>query len=167
MKQRKKEGLGVSKSDFGYLSSLEKKYRDKGISEDFYRAGEIRDGDIWLTPNEDGAIQYSKTGGTKVNKYKVLTENPLILRDNKKLEEVVGEFGNNSNFVNNPDLKQKAIEYAKNNGYDSVLIPDSFPDGYGGMESLIVWDKNKVKTIKELKDIWNKANGKIKLKSNR
>ena len=79
----------------------------------------------------------------------------------KDIENVLGrKLDSNSYFANNPDLKDAVIKYAKDNGYDSAMFPDSFPDGGSGMESLVVWDKNLIKTKSQLIDIWNKANKK-------
>jgi len=161
MKARKAADESYSHSDFNYLSKIEATKRGKE-SRTFYRAGSIgKDGDIWLTPQEAGATQYGSAGGTKVGEYKVATQNPLILQDVKSIEKVLGKkLASESNFTNNPAQKQAVIDYAKKNGYDSVLMPDSFPDGAAGMESLVVWDRNLVKTKSQLTDIWKKANKK-------
>jgi len=161
MKTKKKKGYSISQSDFNYLSKIEKDLRGKE-SKTFYRAGEInKDGDIWLTPQESGAEQYANSGGTKVGEYKVIVNNPLILKDLQDIEKILGrKLDSNSYFANNPDLKDKVIKYAKDNGYDGAMFPDSFPDGGSGMESLVVWDKNQIKTKFQLEEIWNKANKK-------
>ena len=162
MKQSKAEGYAYSHSDFDALSKLEKANRGTGVSETFYRAGEIgKDGDVWLTPQKSGAEQYAKSGGTKVGEYKVATQNPLNLNDISDIEKIIGKI-EGKNFVNNPDLKQKLIDYAKKNGYDSVSFPDSFPDGKGGMQSLIVFDKSKIYTKSQLTDFYTQATKGVK-----
>lgn len=168
MKARKAAGESYSHSDFNYLSKIEATKRGKE-SRTFYRAGSIgKDGDIWLTPQEAGAAQYGSAGGTRVGEYKVATQNPLILQDVKSIEKILGKkLASEGNFTNSPSQKQAVIDYAKKNGYDSVLMPDSFPDGAAGMESLVVWDKNLVKTKSQLTDIWNKAQEQPTLKKNR
>lgn len=164
MKARKAAGESYSHSDFNYLSKIEATKRGKE-SRTFYRAGSIgKNGDIWLTPQEAGATQYGSVGGTKVGEYKVATKNPLILQDVESIEKILGKkLASESNFTNSPAQKQAVIDYAKKNGYDSVLMPDSFPDGAAGMESLVVWDRNLVKTKSQLTNIWNKANKKPSL----
>lgn len=159
MRANKKKGYAISNSDYNYLSKIEKELRGKE-SKTFWRAGEInKDGDIWLTPQQSGAEQYASAGGTKVGEYKVLTKNPLVLDSKESIEKVIGrKLDSNSYFANNPDLKEKVIKYAKDNGYDSAMFPDSFPDGESGMQSIVVWDKNLIKTKSQLTDIWNKAN---------
>jgi hypothetical protein len=162
MKADKAAGYSYSYSDFARLSKLEKANRRTGVSETFYRAGVIgKDGDIWLTPQKSGAEQYARSGGTKVGEYKINTQNPLELKDISDIEKIVGKT-EGRNFVNNPDLKQKVIDYAKKNGYDSVSFPDSFPDGKGGMESLVVFDKSKVYTKSQLTDFYTQATKGIK-----
>lgn len=157
MKQAKAEGYAYSHSDFAALSKLEKANRGTGISETFYRAGEIgKDGDVWLTPQKAGAEQYAKSGGTKIGEYKVATQKPLILNDIIDIEKIIGDT-TDKNFINNPDLKQKVIDYAKKKGYDSVSFPDSFPDGKGGIQSLVVFDKSKIYTKSQLTDFYNQA----------
>lgn len=158
MKARKAAGESYSHSDFNYLSKIESAKRGKE-SRTFYRAGSIgKDGDIWLTPQEAGATQYGSAGGTKVGEYKVATKNPLILQDVESIEKILGKkLAGESNFTNSPAQKQAVIDYAKKNGYDSVLMPDSFPDGAAGMESLVVWDRNLIKTKSQLTDIYNQA----------
>ena len=158
MKADKAKGLAISQSDFNSLSKLEKEFRGTGRSETFYRAGVIgKNGDVWLTPSKSGAEQYAKSGGTKVGEYKVLTQRPLILKDNADISKIIKQDISETNFVNDPELKQVVIDYAKKNEYDSVMFPDSFPDGYGGMDSLVIFDKDITKTKSQLTDIYQKA----------
>ena len=162
MKATKAAGGSYSHSDFANLSKLEKTSRGKE-SRTFYRAGKValdENGNMWLTPQEAGASQYGDASGISYKEYKVATQKPLVLQDVKALEGVLGKkLNSESNFTNSPTLKQAVIDYAKKNGYDSVLMPDSFPDGGAGMESLVVWDKNLVKTKSQLTDFYERAVG--------
>ena len=84
MRKQKAAGKVYSNSDFNALSRLEKDLRGKE-SRTFYRAGGLdKSGNIWLTPQEHGAIQYGSSGGTRVREFKVGTKNPLILEDFKE-----------------------------------------------------------------------------------
>lgn len=165
MRAAKNADQPYSHSDYGYLSKLAEKYRGKEPSEPFFRAGNINKSslgekldNIYLTDNEGLAQQYAG-GGSKVGEYRVLSQNPLNATDSEVLKKILGDRYNE--LPNSPSLKEKLIKYAKDNGYDSVRFPDSGPDGEGiAGHSLVVWDKNLVKTKSQLTEIWNKANGK-------
>ena len=167
------EEFVTNSTELTYKNLQENPYSIKAYGKDFnepveyYRAGAIKkNGDIWLTDNQAGAQQYSSAGGgTKVGSYIVNSKKPLIIdtaggkyaKGNIDINKILTKEEIAKGYTNNPDIKQKFIDYAKNNGYDAVQFADSFPDGEGGMRSLVVWDKNKIKTKSQLTDIWNKA----------
>ncbi len=161
-------------TELNYKNLQENDYSIKAYGKDFnepvdyFRAGAVRkNGDIWLTDNEAGARQYSSAGGgTKIGSYIVQSKNPLIIdtaggkyaKGNVDIKKILSPEELSKGYTNNPDTKAKFIKYAKDNGYDAVQFSDSFPDGEGGMRSLVVWDKNQVKTKKQLVDIWKLNN---------
>jgi len=167
------EFVKAQPTELNYKNLQENEYSIKAYGKDFnepveyFRAGQVRkNGDIWLTDNEAGALQYSKAGGgTKVDSYIVQSKNPLIIdtaggkyaNGNIDINKILTKDEIAQGYTNNPDIKKKFIDYAKNNGYDAVQFSDSFPDGEGGMRSLVVWDKNALRTKSQLTDIWNKA----------
>ena len=173
-KYKSAEEFATNSTELTYKNLQENPYSIKAYGKDFnepveyYRAGAIRkNGDIWLTDNQAGAQQYSSAGGgTKVGSYIVNSKKPLIIdtaggkyaKGNIDINKILTKEEIAKGYTNNPDIKQKFIDYAKNNGYDAVQFADSFPDGDGGMRSLVVWDKNRIKTKSQLIDIWNKAN---------
>lgn len=175
-KYKSAEEFATNSTELTYKNLQENPYSIKAYGKDFnepveyYRAGAIRkNGDIWLTDNQAGAQQYSSAGGgTKVGSYIVNSKKPLIIdtaggkyaKGNIDINKILTKEEIAKGYTNNPDIKQKFIDYAKNNGYDAVQFADSFPDGEGGMRSLVVWDKNRIKTKSQLIDIWNKANKK-------
>ena len=175
-KYKSAEEFATNSTELTYKNLQENPYSIKAYGKDFnepveyYRAGAIRkNGDIWLTDNQAGAQQYSSAGGgTKVGSYIVNSKKPLIIdtaggkyaKGNIDINKILTKKEIAKGYTNNPDIKQKFIDYAKNNGYDAVQFADSFPDGEGGMRSLVVWDKNRIKTKSQLTDIWNKANKK-------
>lgn len=177
-KYKSAEEFATNSTELTYKNLQENPYSIKAYGKDFnepveyYRAGAIRkNGDIWLTDNQAGAQQYSSAGGgTKVGSYIVNSKKPLIIdtaggkyaKGNIDINKILTKEEIAKGYTNNPDIKQKFIDYAKNNGYDAVQFADSFPDGEGGMRSLVVWDKNRIKTKSQLIDIWNKAVGKKK-----
>lgn len=160
-------------TELNYKNLQENDYSIKAFGKDFnepveyFRAGQVRkNGDIWLTDNEAGAMQYSSAGGgTKVGKYIVQSKKPLIIdtaggkyaNGNIDINKILTKEEIARGYTNNPDIKKKFIDYAKNNGYDAVQFADSFPDGEGGMRSLVVWDKNQIKTRSQLKAEWDKV----------
>ena len=166
-------------TELNYKNLQENDYSIKAFGKDFnepveyFRAGQVRkNGDIWLTDNEAGAMQYSSAGGgTKVGKYIVQSKKPLIIdtaggkyaNGNIDINKILTKEEIARGYTNNPDIKKKFIDYAKNNGYDAVQFADSFPDGEGGMRSLVVWDKNQIKTRSQLKAEWDKV-GKTAIK---
>jgi len=173
-KYKSAEEFTTNSTELTYKNLQENPYSIKAYGKDFnepveyYRAGAIRkNGDIWLTDNQAGAQQYSSAGGgTKVGSYIVNSKKPLIIdtaggkyaKGNIDINKILTKEEIAKGYTNNPDIKQKFIDYAKNNGYDAVQFADSFPDGEGGMRSLVVWDKNKIKTKSQLEEIWKKAN---------
>lgn len=175
-KYKSAEEFTTNSTELTYKNLQENPYSIKAYGKDFnepveyYRAGAIRkNGDIWLTDNQAGAQQYSSAGGgTKVGSYIVNSKKPLIIdtaggkyaKGNIDINKILTKEEIAKGYTNNPDIKQKFIDYAKNNGYDAVQFADSFPDGEGGMRSLVVWDKNKIKTKSQLEEIWKKANNK-------
>jgi len=160
-------------TELNYKNLQENDYSIKAFGKDFnepveyFRAGQVRkNGDIWLTDNEAGAMQYSSAGGgTKVGKYIVQSKNPLIIdtaggkyaNGNIDINKILTKEEIAQGYTNNPDIKKKFIDYAKNNGYDAVQFADSFPDGEGGMRSLVVWNKDQIKTRSQLKAEWDKV----------
>lgn len=166
MQKSKDSGGGYSFSDYGYLSKLAKKFRGKEPSEPFFRAGSIKKSslgetldNIYLTDNEALAQQYGNAGKTNVGEYRVLSKKPLDATGTDTLKKILGDRYNE--LSNSQTLKEKLIKYAKDNGYDSVRFPDSGPDGEGiAGDSLVVWDKNLIKTKSQLTDLWNKAHNK-------
>lgn len=160
-------------TELNYKNLQENDYSIKAYGKDFnepveyFRAGQVRkNGDIWLTDNEAGAMQYSGAGGgTKVGKYIVQSKNPLIIdtaggkyaKGNIDINKILTKEEIAKGYTNNPDTKKKFIDYAKNNGYDAVQFSDSFPDGEGGMRSLVVWNKDALKTRSQLKAEWDKV----------
>jgi len=173
-KYKSAEEFVKARTELTYKNLQENDYSIKQLGKNFdepveyFRAGDIRkNGDIWLTDNEAGAIQYSKAGGgTKVGSYIVESKKPLIIdtaggkyaNGNIDINKILTKDEIAQGYTNNPTTKQKFIDYAKKNGYDAVQFADSFPDGEGGMRSLVVWDKSKIKTKSQLTDIWKKAN---------
>lgn len=160
-------------TELNYKNLQENEYSIKAYGKDFnepveyFRAGQIRkNGDIWLTDNEAGALQYSKAGGgTKVGSYVVQSKKPLIIdtaggkyaNGNIDINKILTKDEIAQGYTNNPDIKKKFIDYAKKNGYDAVQFADSFPDGEGGMRSLVVWNKDQIKTRSQLKAEWDKV----------
>lgn len=160
-------------TELNYKNLQENDYSIKAFGKDFnepveyFRAGQVRkNGDIWLTDNEAGAMQYSSAGGgTKVGKYIVQSKKPLIIdtaggkyaNGNIDINKILTKEEIAQGYTNNPDIKKKFIDYAKNNGYDAVQFADSFPDGEGGMRSLVVWSKDQIKTRSQLKAEWDKV----------
>jgi len=175
-KYKSAEEFTTNATELTYKNLQENPYSIKAYGKDFnepveyYRAGAIRkNGDIWLTDNQAGAQQYSSAGGgTKVGSYIVNSKKPLIIdtaggkyaKGNIDINKILTKEEIAKGYTNNPDIKQKFIDYAKDNGHDAVQFADSFPDGEGGMRSLVVWDKNKIKTKSQLEEIWKKANKK-------
>lgn len=167
------EWVNGQATELNYKNLQENDYSIKAYGKDFnepveyFRAGQVRkNGDIWLTDNEAGAMQYSSAGGgTKVRKYIVQSRNPLIIdtaggkyaKGNIDINKILTKEEIAQGYTNNPDTKKKFIDYAKNNGYDAVQFGDSFPDGEGGMRSLVVWNKDALKTRSQLKAEWDKV----------
>lgn len=179
-KYKSAEEFVKDSTELTYKNLQENPYSIKAYGKDFdepveyYRAGDIKkNGDIWLTDNEAGAKQYSNAGGgTKVGSYIVQSKKPLIIdtaggkyaKGNVDINKILTKDEIRNGYTNNPDTKQKFIQYAKDNGYDSVQFADSFPDGEGGMRSLVVFDKTKIKTKSQLEQIWKEANAKTSTK---
>lgn len=174
-KYKSAEEFVTKSTELTYKNLQENPYSIKAYGKDFnepviyHRAGEIRNnGDIWLTDNVAGASQYAKAGGTTTGEYIVQSKKPLIIdavggkyaKGNIDVKKILNQDEISKGYTNNPDIKKKFIDYAKKNGYDSVQFADSFPDGQGGMKSLVVWNKDIVKTKSQLTDIWKKANKK-------
>lgn len=162
-------------TELTYKNLQENPYSIKAYGKDFnepveyHRAGAIKkSGDIWLTDNPAGAAQYASAGGTKTNSYIVQSKNPLIIdasggkyaKGNIDINKILTKEEISNGYTNNPTTKQKFIDYAKNNGFDSVQFSDSFPDGEGGMKSLVVWNPSQIKTRAQLTSIWEKAHKK-------
>ena len=179
-KYKSAEEFVKGNTELTYKNLQENPYSIKAYGKDFdepveyYRAGDIKkNGDIWLTDNEAGAKQYSNAGGgTKVGSYIVQSKKPLIIdtaggkyaKGNVDINKILTKDEIKNGYTNNPDTKQKFIQYAKDNGYDSVQFADSFPDGEGGMRSLVVFDKTNIKTKSQLEQIWKEANAKTSTK---
>lgn len=165
MQADKDAGRGYSHSDYSALSNLAKKYRGNEPGRTFYRAGSLsktstgeKHTEIYLTDNEGLAQQYANSDGVKVGEYKLVVQNPLDATDAQFLEKTLGPTYRE--LPNSQTLKQKLIKYAKDNGYDSVTFPDSGPDGEGfAGNSTVVWNKELIKTEKQLTDFYNKVKG--------
>lgn len=156
MKAAKAQGKRYSKSDFRELLTLEADKRN--LSETFYRTGRVdKAGDIWFTNDEWGAKSYAGEGDI-TKEYRILTQNPLDVRNSEALKKIVGDTSEEG-FGNNPTLKQKVIDYAKKHGYDSVFLPDTSAGGVSSIDSLVVWDKKLIKTKSQLATIYNRVTG--------
>ena len=143
-KYKSAEEFVTNSTELTYKNLQENPYSIKVYGKDFnepveyHRAGAIKkNGDIWLTDNEAGAKQYSSAGGgTKIGSYVVQSKNPLIIdtaggkyaNGNVDISKILTKEEIGKGYTNNPDLKQKFIDYAKKNGYDAVQFADSFPE---------------------------------------
>lgn len=154
----------------------------------FYRGGTTlkpnSKGNIWLTGDESGALAYSedftKPSMDKVSSAVVKSKKPFLLKTSsgsglsKEVESNFKKIGIEPSDwdINNPEMKNKAIKYAKDNGYDSIYFDDSSIDGVTPIDSLVVFNEDNIIYLKtgkqvekpksQLTDIWKQANKKPK-----
>jgi len=133
----------------------------------FYRGGKSllpdNDGNYWFTSSEFVAYQYSEDFNSpsyeKVSSMVAISEKPFLLKTfhSGSLSPLKNEVAKNFKkigmklndwHINDVDMKIKAIKYAKENGYDSVIFDDSSIDGRTGMESLVLFDDKNIVYIK-------------------
>lgn len=88
----------------------------------------------------------------------------LLMRDRDKYVNYGDKnisWKDNMKPLSSSDLSnQKFINKLKEEGYDSIIIKDTIFDSVDGKkhDQIVVFDTNSIKTKKELKDIWEKAN---------
>ena len=126
----------------------------------FYRGGTLKPnskGEMWFTPEDWQALKYSEDFDApsvdKVSEAFINSKKPFLLEGSemgaysKEIKDNWKKIGLKETDwnINDPKVKDKAIAYAKKNGYDSVFFRDSSIDGQTPMSSLVIFDEKLAK----------------------
>lgn len=132
------------KSAEDFINAQEGKYYHGGDKIDEYK--NIGEGGVYLTPDLEMAEIHKKFINWKTKGERQGVINEGFVKPKKTL--ILNE--NQVDIIEAPKFYKKAIDKIKKDGYDSIMSHDK--------KQLFVFDATKVKTKKQLEDIWEQAN---------